>query len=338
MKTKYISLILAIVGLFILTSCSNDKYDQAINNGIKSLGEKDYHQAAIYFEVALNEKQGDNKASSYFTQANQMENAIQTYKNKDFNSAINSLDIVINDKNSLETLQEEAKKLKNQIYSEEELISSIEEKMTLVDNLIKKNNYSGAQKQLQLLQKEIKANKLLANYQSEVTEQIEQVNLVLKEDDNLQQKDEPTKAKEQNENKKTTYKTYVNGRFGFSLQYPTDLMMAPPPTNGDGAKLYNEELEITAYGGHTNVVNQGETIETYYEDDLNKISEEVAYQKLTKNWYVLSYVENDRIVYKKFFFGDEVFNTFIITYPVSKKEQYDPVTTRIAKTFVSSAE
>ena len=51
----------------------------------------------------------------------------------------------------------------------------------------------------------------------------------------------------------------MNGRYGFSMQYPRGLTMDRPPTNGDGAKFYNTEFEVTAYAGHTNIVNEGET-------------------------------------------------------------------------------
>ncbi|WP_347552584.1 hypothetical protein ABFG93_09770 [Pseudalkalibacillus hwajinpoensis] len=62
----------------------------------------------------------------------------------------------------------------------------------------------------------------------------------------------------------------------------------------------------------------------------------IAYDRLTENWFVISYVENGMIVYEKFFYGGDVFNTFIITYPESKQDVYGPVTTHISDTFVPS--
>ena len=112
--------------------------------------------------------------------------------------------------------------------------------------------------------------------------------------------------------------------------------MDPPPTNGDGARFYNEEFEITAYASHTNVINDGETIEMYFEDDLKSITEEIAYQRITEDWYVISYEENGKIIYKKFYFNDQVGTTFIISYPASKQEKYGPITSHIADTFVPS--
>ncbi|MGG3801641.1 hypothetical protein [Metabacillus fastidiosus] len=333
MKKTFISAIVTLTSLFILTSCSNNEYEKLMEKGLKSLGEKDYHQAAIYFESALLEKEGEKDASSYFTQANEMETAIQAYKKKEFDEAIDSLDRVIDEKDGLQTLQTEATTFKKQIFTEKELITSVEKKLIFIKDLLKKNNNSEAQEQLQLLQKEINSNKLLANYQSEVSKQLEKV-----QTDSNNSEEEPTKIEENKEEQKISYQTYTNGRFGFSVQHPSNFMIDPPPTNGDGAVIHNEELEITAFGSHTNVISQNETIDTYYKEDLQTIDTEIAYKKLTDKWYVLSYIENGTIIYKKFFFGDEVSNTLILTYPESQKEKYDPVVTHIAKTFGSSAE
>ena len=79
------------------------------------------------------------------------------------------------------------------------------------------------------------------------------------------------------------YTDYTNERFVFSLQYPSELTMCQPPENGGGVHLYNDDFEMTASGVHTNVVNFDETIEEYLQG-----GEEIAYQRLEKDWYVLS--------------------------------------------------
>lgn len=113
--------------------------------------------------------------------------------------------------------------------------------------------------------------------------------------------------------------------------------MAPPPTNGDGVRFYSEDFEVTAYGNHTNIISENETIETYYNEDLNSIPVNIAYKRLTANWYVLSYEQNGLITYKKFFFGNEVANTIIMTYPASEQSKYGNSVTHIIESFRSSA-
>jgi hypothetical protein len=341
MKKYFISLVVVLFSLFVLASCSSNEYQNAMDKGIERLGEKDYHQAAVYFELALNKKEGDKEASSYFDQASQIEKAIQAYKQRKFDSALNSLNTIIEHKNGLKSLQTEAKNLKEKIVSKKERITSFEEEIAMVKSQISKESYNSAQKELQVLQNKMEKDETLSNYQPEITKLAEKVDLALNE---LQEQEKRTKSeenttteKEQISEEKVTYKTYTNGRFGFSLQYPTGLTMAPPPTNGDGANFYNDEIDITAYGGHTNTVQQGETTETYYQQDINSIPGEIAYQKVTEDWYVLSYKENGNIIYKKFFFGDSVFNTLIITYPASTQDKYGPITTHISKAFAPSA-
>ena len=179
-----------------------------------------------------------------------------------------------------------------------------------------------------------------------MTKLAEQINAVLQDSEPLKQNVSSTNedhstskdTKQQTNTETLKYQSYVNGRFGFTMQYPEGLTMDPPPTNGDGARFYNSEFELTAYAGHTNIVSEGETVQTYYQQDLNSISGPIAYQKLKDNWYVISYEENGKIFYKKFFFGQDVFNTFIISYPASKQEKYGPITTHIAKTYGTSAQ
>ncbi len=65
MIKQYYSIILLVVAMFILNACSNNAYEDAMNKGIENLGEKNYHQSALYFELTLKEKDGDEEAQSY---------------------------------------------------------------------------------------------------------------------------------------------------------------------------------------------------------------------------------------------------------------------------------
>ncbi len=345
MKFKLNILAFIIFSLFLLVACSNNKYQDAMDKGIQSLIEKDYHQAAIHFELALKENEGDKDASSYFDQATQMKNAISAYEQKQYDSALDSLNAVISYRNGLKTLQSEAKPLKERILSDKNITTSFQDNLKLVKSLIAKESYNIAEEKIKLLQQDIDSHKILADYASEVTKLAEQVNTALHESKQVKQnvvsKNEndltSQELQQQTKAEPFTYRSYVNNRFGFSMQYPDGLTMDSPPTNGDGARFYNAEFEVTAYGGHTNIVNNGETIQTYYQEAINSISGPIAYQKLTDDWYVISYEENGQIFYNKFFFGQEIFNAFSISYPASTQEKYGPVTTHIAKTFHSSA-
>lgn len=342
MIKKGLSLSVTLLCLFFLASCSNDGYQDALDKGIEYLGKRDYHQAAIQFELALKEKKRDEDASAYLDQANHMDTAVTAYEEKEFDTSLESLNAVITNKSTLNTLQTEAKKLKEEILADQETTSSFEDTMKIVKELIEKESYSLAQKKLQLLEKSLESDDLLSSYQSELTKLTEQVDLALKDQEETQpeekkvKKTEDKKTVEKADGQKTAYQLYQNGRYGFSMYYPKGLNMDTPPTNGDGARFYNEEFEITAFASHTNVINDEETIEMYYEDALKNITEEIAYQRLTDDWYVISYEENGNVIYKRYYFNDQVGTTFIISYPASEQEKYGPITSHIAETFTPS--
>ncbi|MGE7603092.1 hypothetical protein ACQKL5_11360 [Peribacillus sp. NPDC097675] len=331
---KHISLPLILLCLFVLPSCSSHEYQDALDKGIESLGKRDYHQAAIQFELALKKKNGDEDASSYLEQANYMDEAVSAYEEKEYGASLESLNTVIANKGTLKTLQTEAEKLKAEVLADQETASSFEDTMKVVKELMAKENYSVARKKLRLLEKRLESEDSLSSYQPELAKLTKQVDLASKEQEVTQP--EVKKTLEKSDEQRDSYQLYENGRYGFSMYYPKGLRMDPPPTNGDGARFFNDQFEITAYASHTNVINDEETIEMYYENDLNSITEEIAYQRITEDWYVLSYEENGKIIYKKFYFNDQVGTTFVISYPASEQEKYGPITSHIAETFTPS--
>ncbi|MFC7062446.1 hypothetical protein [Halobacillus seohaensis] len=346
MKDFMIKGTLITMVIVLLVSCSNQDYQKAMDEGIKSSGEKDYHLAAAYFENALQEQEKP-EAVSYFNQTMEMEKAIQAYENKNYPAAMTSIENVLDTENGLETVKLDAKQLKQKVESARDLIDSFEGKMEQVSDDIKEKDLDSAQNGLYHLQSDIENNPQLSHFYSEVLSLQDQWNetLVKGEEEETQnqvieeiQEDDQDPPKEQQSSNETdeelAYTTYSNERFGFSFSYPTFLEMNPPPTNGDGITLTHEDFEMVAYGGHTNVLSDNETIETYYQENLDNLGE-VHYQKLTDQWYVLSYQEQGTVTYKKFFFNDSEFNTFTITYPASKQDKYGDITTKIANDFYS---
>ena len=129
------------------------------------------------------------------------------------------------------------------------------------------------------------------------------------------------------------YNTYTNSRFGFSVEYPTSFTMGQPPANDDGRRFFNEEATILAFGRNINILEENETIDTYYHQALSIATEPAAYHRLEDNWYVVSYSEGSNIIYEKAIINDEVIFIVNMTYPINQKEKYDEMVTRIAKTF-----
>ena len=181
MKKIFYLIILLVVSIFILNACSNNAYKAAMNNGIESLGEKNYHQSALYFELALKEKKGDKEATSYLQLSKQMLEAIEAAEQKEFELALDKLQAILDDSNTLQTVQDEAQKIKDKIQEEQKLSAYIKEKLIFINEEIEKKNYDIAQKELELLQEKTIEYGMLLSYQSEVEKLKEQVTAALNE-------------------------------------------------------------------------------------------------------------------------------------------------------------
>ncbi|MBM7602880.1 ribosomal protein L22 [Metabacillus crassostreae] len=264
-----------------------------------------------------------------------MNSALKDFEANKNESAIKTLDMILAHKSGLKTIQKEAQNLKEEITTKQNQLSSLDQRIELINNLIEKNNYSEAKEQLKQLEKTILSDEKLASYQSDInqlTEKIEKQETDTKE--NKKQEEKPVEKEKNIKEKELPYKQYSNDRFGFSFKVPSSLSMAPPPTNGDGVTFFNEEFEVTAFGAHIN--EEDKTVEDFYHEEINSVSVPIAYQKITEDWYVLSYEENGVITYKKNFFGNGIMNSLILTYPVDTQTKYNEIVTYITESFQPS--
>lgn len=128
------------------------------------------------------------------------------------------------------------------------------------------------------------------------------------------------------------YDVYNNSRYGYSVSYPISFIPGETPDNNDGLKFTSKDgtAELVAYGSN-NVF--GDTLETLYRNELNSVPGDIAYQKIEDKWYVVSWVDGDRIYYTKKFAGPGSENTLIISYPQSQKNAYDEMVTYVSQTF-----
>ncbi|MCA1011513.1 hypothetical protein [Halobacillus halophilus] len=384
---KYLHSIL--LTLFLLSACSNEEYDQAMDQGIESLGNEEYHQAAVYFERAKQEED-DKEANAYYQQATAMDEANESYNQQAYDQTLTSLELVLEVNQGLDTVQKEAEKMKEKILKERELTASLENYLHKLEQDIEKGNTENAKQTYEKLKGKLEKHPSLQSYQSQLSHLQNELESLLEEskDSQLTKEPEPEASeaeesakesaqesetendkeikqetspdqeesakqeesyeendasepsneeeteKEQEKEPDMTYTTYSNERFGFSFEYPDFLSMAPPPTNGDGVELYsNDGLELTAYGAH--VLDPSKDIDDYYNEATAELKN-IAYQKKTDDWFVLSYKSGDQITYSKFYLGESQLNSLTITYPDSQKEKYDPITTRISKSFSSN--
>ncbi|MCB2292668.1 hypothetical protein LGK95_03840 [Clostridium algoriphilum] len=126
------------------------------------------------------------------------------------------------------------------------------------------------------------------------------------------------------------YKNYINYRYQFSIMYPNTLTLINDPDNGDGRELksIDGKVVLTIYGSN-NILN--ETIDSMYHTAIQ--SSNLPYKKQSGDWYVISYIEGDDIIYEKTVVGKGSINTFVFKYPTNQKDKYSNVVERLNKSF-----
>lgn len=76
----------------------------------------------------------------------------------------------------------------------------------------------------------------------------------------------------------------------------------------------------------------GMTLADEYDMDIQN-HPSAAYKAKGDDWYVISYLENDRIYYKKCFINDEYWNTWYFDYPSWLADSYNNKCAAIESTF-----
>lgn len=137
----------------------------------------------------------------------------------------------------------------------------------------------------------------------------------------------------------TTYNTYANARFGYSIAYPVGVLYPQGEAdNGDGQKFLSRDGRATmlVYGGHQlDTVSISDMYEAASKErSLSGASRTVTMKVLKKDWFVISGYAGERVFYQKTMLRDGVIKTFIIEYDRSQRSLYDPITARVARSFV----
>lgn len=126
------------------------------------------------------------------------------------------------------------------------------------------------------------------------------------------------------------FKTYKNYRFGFSLEYPENLIKGPEPTNGDGSKFTSDDFTILAYASNNVLGYNGYSyFESYIKDEL---AGEIIHQEISNNYVEVSYIVDGIVYYHKAVVGNSL-NAIEITYLESKSTNYDDVLEYILNSF-----
>ncbi|SDJ25067.1 hypothetical protein [Salimicrobium halophilum] len=342
---------LGLLAVLLLGGCSAEfsagNTTDYMEKGVDHIASKDYVQAAIYFERAMQEGESE-EAEAYFKQTSDMNNAMKAYESERYEETLAQLNLVLGENGGSETIRSDARTARENTETWLAFGKEIEEALNKAEQHLTAGSISKAKEEAKTAQIATDTYTELSSYVPEVTRTVEGIR---EAEEKQQQREEERRLAEAEvaerssspvasetsevpvvEEKKIegwSYDTYVNGRFGFSFEYPTFLKKDAPPTNGDGISMKGSGFHLKAFGGHA---IEERSIEEFYMEELAQ-HQNVAYKKQANGWYVVSYEEGTDIVYKKFLMNGGTFNTFELTYDAARQEEFAPIVERISDTF-----
>lgn len=123
---------------------------------------------------------------------------------------------------------------------------------------------------------------------------------------------------------------YRNERYGFSLRYPASFEMQRPSENGDGREFIRQDsCSFIAFGSNN-------ALEYDLNDELKDVLSEftqVTYRKRSRNWFVISGFQGERVLFIKCFLGKGSINEIWIRYPKSESHSMAVVVNQLVKSF-----
>jgi hypothetical protein len=128
-----------------------------------------------------------------------------------------------------------------------------------------------------------------------------------------------------------SYKKYCNARFGFCVEYPANFGMEPAPTNGDGREFTDGEGFRLSISGINNIMHENLKSEMLSQEQN---FDTISYRTSGNNWYVLSGLKGNEIIYLKTFVGKGSINHLYVSYPSRLKAEYENQVAQISRSFV----
>jgi hypothetical protein len=129
--------------------------------------------------------------------------------------------------------------------------------------------------------------------------------------------------------------TYHNDRYGTTIDYPDVFAMQRPPDSDDGREFKSpDDADFTVSASYFAL---GLTVAKYRDFIVKNLDpgSTITYETRGKNWFVISGTKAGNIFYEKHLLshGAQMNEDFVISYPASAKQTYDPIVARMAKSF-----
>jgi serine/threonine-protein kinase len=128
------------------------------------------------------------------------------------------------------------------------------------------------------------------------------------------------------------WRVYSNPRFGTRAEVPRDWTMGPAPENDDGRVFTSPDgsASITVYGSLHVFDSIDEAMKIF---EAPKDGETLTYAQRGPRAITVSGTRGERIFYRRAILTcrDQVWNGIAIDYPAARKQEFDALVTRVAK-------
>lgn len=167
------SIIICALPLLLLAGCTNSDYKEEITKGNQALDNKQYEQAAKAFDKALQEKKDNQTAQKLHKVAVNMKLAKQKFEQEKYKEVLSLID-EINKINTNNTVKQDVKNLELQAEKKKAMKDN-QNYIKNAENLIKKEDYPAAKKELEQVIDNTKAKTALTVPNKKANELLVQV-------------------------------------------------------------------------------------------------------------------------------------------------------------------
>jgi hypothetical protein len=136
--------------------------------------------------------------------------------------------------------------------------------------------------------------------------------------------------------KTDVYDCYTNHKYGYLLAWPRKLLAAQGESDaGDGQffKAPDDRAQLVCWAGFNSVSRQ--SLQQMFQEAQKESGLQATYKYLGKDFFVVSGIQDGKIVYKKTVKTALVQATFVLTYDQALKGAFDPLVGDIAKSFLA---
>lgn len=146
-------------------------------------------------------------------------------------------------------------------------------------------------------------------------------------------KESEEKTKKQSQNSTIETSEYVNARYSYSIQAPSDFVWSSESDNGDGRQFSSDDdddITITVWGsGNLDGGTPESAMRQYLSDH------DVTYHALDDSSFVATWQEDGTITYLRELVDDDIIRAVEITYPSSSSDRGNKVVEAVAPTLKS---